>query len=238
MAFYMEFGGETNKGIFSIVKRPSIPTPEPNFIETEVEGSNGLKYENLGTYKDIDIPVECNFVNWNPNTFAEQYRNIKKYLYKAVDNKLKFSDDPEYFYKVQKIKIDSFTRTLKLKGSFSIVFTCHPIHYSEEGQQPFDLIATPYVFNPYLISNPIYKLTGEGYVEFKVNGKLLKANVGTDLTIDTEERLCYRETGEMRNTAINQPYDYLLLKENDNEFEIINNPNNIKISIIPNWGDI
>lgn len=238
MSYYIEYNGESNKGLFLIAKRPSIPSAEKQVIVTEVEGKNGAVYEDLGTYKDIEISIECNFLSKNPNTFMEQYRRIKKYLLNKETRKLKFSDDPEYFYKVQNIRIDSFTRTLKRKGSFSIVFTCNPVYYSEDGQQPFIVTSTYSIFNPYLIAKPIYKLKGQGYLELKINDNLLKANVGTDLTIDVEKQLCYRETGEKQNIAINQNYKNLELKEGDNMLQVVSNTSNISIECIPNWGDI
>ena len=86
--------------------------------------------------------------------------------------------------------------------------------------------------NPYLMSKPIYKIKGEGICTISVNGKTVKANVGQNLTIDTELMIAYREDGTMNNTAITGDYESLYLPEGDLS---VTATSGFDVKIIPNW---
>ena len=72
-----------------------------------------------------------------------------------------------------------------------------------------------YVYNDYLISKPIYRIVGDGYITIKINNKVIKANVGQELIIDTDKGLCYRE-GIVNNVALEGKYEDMYLLEGEN----------------------
>ena len=75
------------------------------YRETEILGRNGKVYEDLKTYGDIIIPVEFNFIEYDPNEFNERFRKIKRWVNNIKDEKLKFSDD---FFAILQSNLESF----------------------------------------------------------------------------------------------------------------------------------
>lgn len=227
--YFILFNNKTNLEVETyIVSRPSKPSPKMEYEEVKVPGGKTL-YREKG-YKDIEIPISFNFISKNPNEWDRYFRSIKSWLLSVNDNKLKFSDDLEVYYKVNKVTIDTPERVLKRIGRFSVTFTCEPYVYLSEGLDEIEL--NKYLFNYYEPSQPIYKVTGEGVLRLTVNGTEVTVNVGQNLIINTELGLCYREDGTINNIALNGRYKDLELREGDNTFSF---NEGFDIKIIPNW---
>lgn len=230
-SFYLIFNNYNNLDLdFKITTRPSIPPPIRRLREVEIEGRDGLLYEDLGTYEDIEISVECNFVSASPESFNEDYRKIKKWLNNIKDNKLKFSDDLGYFYLVNKVAIDTPEKLIRRACKFNILFTCEPYMYLEEGKIQIPLQNN--IYNYYELSKPSYIINGEGLITINANGNIIKANIGQKLIIDTNLGLCYRSDGSLNNVAMTGKYKDLYLKEGENIFSFTSG---FDIEIIPNW---
>ena len=227
--YFILFNNKTNLEVETyIVSRPSKPSPKMEYEEVKVPGGKTL-YRKKG-YKDIEIPISFNFISKKPSEWGRDFRSIKKWLLRINDNKLKFSDDLEFYYKVNKVTIDTPERVLKRIGRFSVTFTCEPYDYLVEGLEEIEL--NNYLFNYYEHSQPIYKITGEGVLRLTVNGAEVTVNVGQNLTINTELGLCFREDGSINNVALKGRYKALELKEGDNTFSF---NEGFDIKIIPNW---
>lgn len=229
--YFVIFNDNTSKDLgIAVIKRPSIPSPKRRYIEKEVQGRNGMLYEDLGTYEDIEINVEFNFISWNPNKWNSNFRIIKKWINNIKDNKLKFSDDLGFFYLVNKTEITGSEREFKRLGKFEVVFTCEPFMYLNEGQEKMTL---PNVLdNDFEECQPIYYISGEGLLNLTVNGITVKANIGQNLIINTKLGLCYRVDGNINNIALTGDYKDLYIKEGSNTFDYTQGFN---IEIIPNW---
>lgn len=210
--------------------RTRVPKPSPNreYEEIPVPGHEKL-YKDKG-YGDIDISIPFNFASKYQDEWDNDFRRIKKWLHSKGNNKLQFSDDIQYFYRVNKITIDTPERLLKKIGKFNVTFTCEPYCYLSEGLNEIDIAST--IDNAYELSKPTYLITGEGLLTMNVNGKKIKANVGQKLIIDTNLGLCFREGGSQSNVALSGKYKDLYLKEGENTFEW---SSGFDIKIIPNW---
>lgn len=211
-----------------IIKRPSIQCPKRRYRDTEVEGRNSRLYEDLKTYDDIEITIQFNFLSKTADGYNTDYRKIKKWL--KGDGILKFSDDLSYFYVVNKVVIDTPERVLKRLGKFQATFVCEPFQYLEEGQQQLTLPTS--LYNDYEECQPTYYIQGEGLLNLTHNGKIITANVGQSLIIDTKLGLCYRADGTLNNVALNGLYEDLFLTEGNNTFAWTNG---FTIKIKPNW---
>ena len=66
-----------------------------------------------------------------------------------------------------------------------------------------------------------------------VNGNEMTANVGQNLTIDTDLMIAYRQDGTLQNTAVTGDYEDLYLVPGDN---VISITSGFDLKIIPNWG--
>ena len=109
-------------------------------------------------------------------------------------------------------------------------FICSPFEYIAEGKEfrsPKDVY-----FNPYDLSHPEYKITGEGICTLTVNGKTMKANIGQNLTINTDLMLAYREDGSIMNTSVTGDYEDLYLKPGENSISV---SSGFSLTVKPNW---
>lgn len=107
---------------------------------------------------------------------------------------------------------------------------CSPFEYVVEGREWKTIKEA--LFNPYDLSHPEYRITGEGVCTLTVNGKAMKANIGQNLIIDTDAMLAYRQDGAMMNTSVTGDYEELYLKPGENSIAV---SSGFSISIKPNW---
>ncbi|MGG7142488.1 distal tail protein Dit [Clostridium nigeriense] len=222
--YFIVYNNKTNLDVNLLVTaRPSKPSPEMEYEEVKVPGGKTL-YREKG-YGDIDITVSFNFMS--KNTWDKDFRNIKSWLLGKGSNKLKFSDDLEVYYKVNKVTIDTPERVIKKIGRFTATFTCEPYIYVDENER--ELVTL--LYNNYLVSRPVYRIVGEGYLTLTINNKTIKANVGQELIIDTDKGLCYRE-GIVNNVALEGRWKDMYLLEGENTFSWTQG---FKIYILPNW---
>ena len=210
-----------------VVKRPDMPAPVKRYQVEKIPNLDGELYYDEGTFEDLVIDVELNYMcaadEWN-----EKFRECKKWILGAKT--LQFSDDLMYFYKVKKVEIDINNRMSKKIGRFNVEFTVDPYCYLTIGNVESTLKMCE--FNPYEIAHPIYLIKGEGMCTLSVNGKIMTANVGQNLTIDTERKLAYRADGTLMNTTVTGDYEDLYLVNGNNSIEI---STNFELKIIPNW---
>jgi predicted phage tail component-like protein len=218
----------THVGIL-VANRPSIPAPEYSYNEIDIPGRDGNLYEEIGNINDITISISFVFI-CDPSKWQDRFRNAKRWLLEKKDNKLILGDDAGYFYKVKHTIINASERKVIESGEFDVDFICEGYNYLIEGQNKKSI--KDVLYNPYAVCHPTYLITGEGRCTLNVNGRIMTANVGQNLTINTDLMLAYRTDGTMQNTAITGDYEEMYLKEGDNTISLSNGFN---IKIIPNW---
>lgn len=224
--YFIVFNDRTNIDVnLQIETRPSKPSPQMEYETVKVPGGKTL-YREKG-YADIEIPISFNFVSKSPEEWDKDFRKIKSWLLSKGNGKLKFSDDLEVHYKVNKVVIETPERLIRRAGKFEVIFTCEPYIYIDEPERELGKQLNNY----YLISKPIYRIVGEGYLTLTLNNKVIKANVGQELIIDTDKGLCYRK-GIVNNVALDGKYEDLYLQEGENTFSWTPG---FKIYILPNW---
>lgn len=229
--FFIVFNGKSNEELnINVAKRPSVPSPKRRYRETEVPGRDGMLYEDLGTYENIDIEIEFSFISRVSEEFNSDYRKIKKWLNNVKDNKLKFSDDLGFFYFVEKVEIDTPERIIKRAGKFIVTFICEPWQYLKDGEESIKIESS--IDNEYDITYPVYDIIGEGLLILSVNGNETKINVGQRIKIDTKLGICYKADGTFNNIAFRGDYKSLILKEGNNTFSYTNG---FEIYITPRW---
>lgn len=228
--FYFILDGETSieKNI-KVTKRPKLPAPQRDYREYEIKGRNGKLYRDLGTYKDIPISIEMNYVGseeqWNIT-----WRDIKKWLLKGGIRKLSFSDDLKYYYKVKKIELGENERKIRESGEFTVTVICEAFSYLMSGLDEF--VYTDVLFNLYEETQPTYIIEGNGMCTLTINGTECKCNVTDNLILDDYLEIAYRRDGTNQNTATNADYEAIRLQEGSNVITITDGFN---LKIIPNW---
>ena len=93
------------------------------------------------------------------------------------------------YNKVKLATIKGAERDSRIFGGIDVDFVCDPYTYLVSG----DIAIEPgTITNPTLVvSHPIYKIEGEGMCTLTVNGKTMVANVGQNITIDTDRPVSY-----------------------------------------------
>lgn len=214
-----------------IPHRPNIPVAEKNIKTYEVEGRDGSLIEEFG-YKDIEIPVSFNVID--RININNKCRQIKVWLNGDIDNnKLIFSDDDGYFYKVKYVKMNKdIERVLRVLGRFTAVFVCEPFCYLEEGLDKITINKATSLYNQGTYkSEPILTLYGSGNITLTINNKnLYLTNVQDYITIDSVLKDCYKDT-QLCNSKMLGDFPILIQGEN-----IISWQGNVtKVEIQPNW---
>jgi predicted phage tail component-like protein len=235
--FYTIFNDYTNMEIgIRAIKRPNVPSPEKNIKEEEREGRDEPLTIDEGGYKNITISVPYDFID--RKNFQETARRVKRWINRINDNHLRMSDDLGVFYKVKYAKTD-IDRKLNV-GTFTIDFICSPYVWIEEGQEEIELSNNMILDNDYEVAKPIYVIRGEGNVTLTVNNKPVVINVGQEVTIDTQLKLCFKNN-QMINLALRQgSFEDLYLQEGENtiNFSAGTGGKINSIEVIPNWKTI
>lgn len=228
--FYFLLDGEPSFNHNIVVSyRPDIPAPEPRYLEYEVAGVDGSYFEFEETFENIDIEIEMNYIS-NPNNWHQAWREVKAFILKGCIRELQFSDDLSFYYICKKIVLGTNEREFRHTASFTATFTLAPYEYLVSGKERY-----PYsmcLMNQYEICHPTYFITGEGMCTLSVNGNEMTANVGQNLTINTDKKLAYRTDGTMQNTQISGNFEDLYMQRGKNEISITDGFN---LEIQPNW---
>ena len=207
--FDIEYAGSTGKekGII-VTRRPDIPSPVEIVESYRVPGRDGELIAHTGTYEDIEIEISFGFRS-PKDQWAERFRQCRKWLLAPGENRLQFSDDPDFFRLVKYIEMDEAERSLKKYGEFSVIFTCSPYQFAYEGELE---VPAADLYNNYDLSRPIFYIQGEGVCRIAVNGKEVSINVGQNATIDTDLMIAYRNDKTIVNADTSGDYDWLWLR--------------------------
>lgn len=206
----------------------SSPAAEPNLEEVKLSGRDGTIYRWDGTYKSTQIKIPFNYIGPS-DRWDDRWRAIKQWL-SARNTKLRFSHDSNFFYKITYTSLDENERTTERIGNFTATFnTLDGLQYLVDGQMEY--LYKEVEWNPYIECHPTYIIAAEGMCTLKVNGKTMTANVGQNLTIDTDRMIAYRADGTLNNTKVSGNYEDLYLKPGENRIEITGG----KLKVIPNW---
>lgn len=212
--------------ISQVKRAPYIYSSKNKNITNRVCGDGDL-YEELEGKKDIIIPVECNFVADNPKEF---FRRVKHWLLNINNNKLIFTDDPQWFYKVVDIEIGTMEVKLKRKGMFTINFTCRGWQYSLSGDEFIEIENNTMLYNEFDKAKPILYVEGNGEIDITINTKKFSVNVKDYLYIDGEKEIAYREKTDCLNIYDG---DYPILEIGENNISFTGNVT--KLEIKPQW---
>lgn len=226
--YNISFKGDScaNYGIIP-VRRPSVPAPEIRVEETQIPGMDGTLVETDGAYNNIVIPVEFNFLVPSDKWMAA-YRRAKRWL--TGSGNLILGDDQEYFYKVLYCNITSAERTSRRLGNLEAEFTCYPYAFLVSGQIKYAPAEVEY--NPYMVSHPVYIITGSGGCDLTVNGNKMDVTVNQEITIDTDRMVAYNDEMVNQSNLLSGNYEDLYLLEGQNTISITDGFN---LSVIPNW---
>lgn len=233
MNYNIIYNNKSNEELdIEIVKRPTIPFPARKFKEKTIEGHDGNYYIDTGTYEDMPISIEFNFVEDDLDNIRAKVRSIKNWIENIEDDKLILSDDPGVFFRVCKSELSEVTyQDLYEIQNFTINFTVRAYQYLLNGIKEIQL--QNILFNHYDISKPTYRIVGNGTCILNINSNIINCNVNGQLTINTEfdKILEANSSYAIGKTDIKKIQD-LYLKKGKNIFSW---SSGFTIYIIPHW---
>jgi predicted phage tail component-like protein len=215
-----------------IDSRPNIPITEEDINNIAIEGLNGSLTEKYGTYKDIQIEINFNTVNFK--NIHSQFREIKAWLQSIQDNKLVLSDDPDYFYKVNYVTFeDNIERKFKYGGLFKATFVCKPFSYSFAGLNRITITQSMKLSNEgTAIAYPVLKIYGSGDITLTINNKnIILTGITDNIILDSIMKEAYNDNAENLNNKMNG--DFPTLDTGINNISWIGAIT--KIELQPNW---
>lgn len=212
---------------FYCVERPEIPAPKKRVKELFIPGRDGSVYIDEELYEDIEINITLNYMD-DANKWHEKFRTLKKTLKNCKE--LRFSDDIGFFRKIKKIVIGSNKRNSYKIGVVTIEFTVDPYYYLESGKN--EIYINEQIINNFDVSHPKYLIEGEGICTLRINSKIIEANVGQNITIDTDLMLSFRDDGVLMNNHLKGNYEDMYFLEGINTLSI---SDGFTLKIIPNW---
>ncbi|ELC8455927.1 phage tail family protein [Clostridium perfringens] len=230
--FYFIFNNKKNTDLgIKVVKRPNIPIPERNIELKSLKGRDGSLTRDYKTYNDIKISVSLNFIS-GENDFINKGAEIADWIYNINDNKLTFSDNDKFYYKVKKIEFNDIERSLKVIGKFIVTFICDPYKYYLENNE-IELTNSIKINSPMLVesSKPLITVLGTGDITLLINNrKVLLEKVENKITIDSQLMECYQDK---ENLNYKMHGEFPILNNGENTIEITGSIE--KITIKPNW---
>lgn len=123
------------------IERHSLPIPSFKFKEIEAEGINGSYIEESENVKDIQFEISFNFLYENDDDFNFKKKSIKNWLRKVKDNKLSFSDNDDYYYRVKRLEVSNIEREINV-ATFEVKFICEGYEYSLSGCREISILST------------------------------------------------------------------------------------------------
>lgn len=194
------------------IARHSLPIPSFKYKEDKAEGINGGYITEYKNVEDIEITISFNFLYINDDDFNYKKRLIKNWLRKVKDNKLSFSEDEDYYYKVKRLEVSNIEREIGI-ADFEVKFICEGYEYSAYGCREIKINKNYIVFNTGVKSFPILRVVGEGNTTITFNDKSFSLNVGQEVIVDSEEELCYKD-GRIVTNIMSGKFPFLEEGEN------------------------
>ena len=239
------YNGKSGREIaVALATRPSVPPPQKRGDWYDLGGVDGSMLSTDGTYENITIECELNFV-CPPEKVGNQYRRVKEWI--RGSGELCFTDDPEVYYRVKAAQVAEFARRTKRGADMIAAFICDPYTYLKGGKygikQYFaanNTATSLSLLNPGAVAHPVYYISGGSSTKsakLQVNSNTAFTVNRTDgIYIDTEKMMVYNSSGA-QNFASSGDFDDLLLPE-DNigaNIKITNNSAAVTLEVVPNW---
>jgi len=230
----MAFNGATSRSynIF-FYDYPEFTYAQDRQESISISGRNGDIFTGDKSYGNLEINCTFGILATTQREWDLALRACKKWLRGKVDNKLIFSYNEDYYYLVKKVVVQNHTRELGRFGTISVTFYCYPCEYVIGGDSFQDIRGS--LYNAHGESHPTYYIEGEGVCTLIVNDNKVTANVGQNLTINTELQIAYRQDGTENNTAITGDYENLYLMPGSNTIGITSG---FQLKVAPMWSEL
>ena len=232
---WFEFAGarNTEKGV-RLLSMPVRYHPAERGELVEVPGRSGYLWSADGGFDNVLTRVQCQ------TTDDADMAIVSAWLRGAGE--LRFSDDPDRFYRARVTK--EFSRSAAMNRfvnqSFTVTFDCQPFLYHKSAQDVKITASPTTILNPGTCkSAPRFKIEGEGDVVLTIGTQIVEIEGLEDgIIIDSELGDCFdlTETALLNGkvTLVDDNFPALAPGEN-----IVSWTGNVtKITVTPRWRDL
>ena len=217
-----------NQGVYPIGRAPVL-TPEQDIEYIEIKGRNGSLTKKYG-YKDITYPLEF-YISEKPS-FKQAFRTAKVFMLQA--NSLSFSDDPDVYYRVKSIRIDTAENLIVKYGRFTVEFTLAPFQYALNDSTK-TITARTTLTNPGYESEPLITVHCSGTGKLYINNvPVTIQNINGMIIIDSELMNAYgNNNGIITNLNNHMIGDFPVFRHGSNVIDF--DGGITKLEVNPRW---
>ncbi|MCW6681616.1 phage tail protein [Aerococcaceae bacterium NML160702] len=199
----------------------------------EVIGRDGVLLKDNKRLRPVN--VSYSFTVTDTQGLTHKLEDISRWLHTKGWHDLVLDWDRDYIYRASYNSRLNISEVFHNFGMLKLDFLLHPIKYLKTGREVINVEDGIRLINAgTLPSKPIITITGNGNMTLSINRKrLVLENVQNSITIDSERRLIYNDSGAQWDKVVRlSEDDFPVIGIGDNDIEITGATN---MKIIPNW---
>lgn len=207
--------------------RPAIPSNEERIEYSEIPGRDGSVSYSDG-YKDRELSIDFNA--YDETNVHIKMRKINPIFVNAKT--IRFTDDPNIFYKVKQMRVTDKERPFPSLYNFTVETVLEPFDYMLSGTYKFKAVNGDVIENQGThYSRPIVTVYGMGTATVSIGAySFTIENLNNNATINSEIFKCYKGT---QNIGTQVKGSFPLFDVGSSKIVL---PSNVThIEVIPNW---
>lgn len=207
--------------------RPAIPPNTKRMQYIEIPGRDGT-VSMFDGYDDRPFPIDFNI--YDGTNVNKKLREVN--LIFSNCKTIKFTDDPEIYYKVKEFKISDKERVFDKAYEFSADVKIEPFDYLVEGSKVITLKSSTTLVNPgTYYSEPTLKIYGSGTINMSIGSYSFQVtNVDGYVQINSASLECYKDTKPLGDKMSGS---FPLFAPGSNKITL--SATITKVELVPNW---
>ena len=207
--------------------RPAIPPNTKRMQYIEIPGRDGT-VSMFDGYDDRPFPIDFNI--YDGTNVNKKLREVNPIFSNCKT--IKFTDDPEIYYKVKEFKISDKERVFDKAYEFSAEVKIEPFDYLVEGSKVLTLTSSTTLVNPgTYYSVPALKIYGSGTINMSIGSYSFQIiNVNGYVQINSALLECYKDTDPLGDKMSGK---FPIFEPGSNAITLSSTIT--KVEIVPNW---
>ena len=207
--------------------RPAIPPNTKRMQYIEIPGRDGT-VSMFDGYEDRPFPIDFNI--YDGTNVNKKLREVNPIFSNCKT--IKFTDDPEVYYKVKEFTISEKERVFDKAYEFSAEVKIEPFDYLVEGSKVLTLTSSTTLNNPgTYYSEPTLKIYGSGTINMSVGSYSFQVtNVSEYVQINSALLECYKGTDPLGDKMSGS---FPLFVPGSNTITLSSTIT--KVELVPNW---
>ena len=207
--------------------RPAIPPNTKRMQYIEIPGRDGT-VSMFDGYDDRPFPIDFNI--YDGTNVNKKLREVNPIFSNCKT--IKFTDDPEVYYKVKEFTISEKERVFDKAYEFSAEVKIEPFDYLVEGSKVLTLTSSTTLNNPgTYYSEPTLKIYGSGTINMSIGSYSFQVtNVSGYVQISSALLECYKGTDPLGDKMSGS---FPLFVPGSNTITLSSTIT--KVEIVPNW---